>query len=206
MSSHRRFPPRNTGLNQGSRRRSHRPHERRQDTPGSPDHDSPAEPDDAFDTPAHRSPLEPPFEPHGRADDRPCGPSATDPFPLRRETTGREGGFVRCWTSSLDPIVRHWLHASIQREAIERSGCDPDEGVLASAIEVLVEACADAQDVRVAELRLLVPSIDVECAEYVLTMLRWDLQQAEARRNGSIGRLASGRGSHREESGDRKMA
>ena len=181
MTSHRRFPRRNTGLDQGSRRRSHRPTDHGHKSHEALDHEE---------------------------------PPATDPFPQRREAGGHDArvpmpshqkdGFVRCWTGSLDPVVRHWLHASIQREAIERSGSDPDESVLASAIDVLVEACADAQGVRIAELRLLVPSIDIECAEYVLSILRWDLQQAATRRSGSAGRLGPGHRSGREDPGDRR--
>jgi hypothetical protein len=93
--------------------------------------------------------------------------------------------FLRGWLDTLDRIIQEWLNTSVLREARERAVDGPRGSVVAEAIEVMLEACADAHGLSRAELRHLIPGIDVACADYVVE--RIDLRGQ--RRSGERERL-----------------
>jgi hypothetical protein len=105
---------------------------------------------------------------------------------FRQSSTSRRGegteSFLRLWTASLDPLLTAWLTTSVAREARERASDGMYGSVVTALIEVLLEACADAHGVSIGELRLLVPSIDTQCAEFVLA--EWTERAGQARASG----------------------
>ncbi len=73
--------------------------------------------------------------------------------------------FLARWLEELDPLLRTWLLASVDREVRDRAAAELLGGAEreAEAIDLLVEACAEAHDLTSRELRWLVPTIDTEC-------------------------------------------
>jgi hypothetical protein len=60
----------------------------------------------------------------------------------------------------------------IVREAARRAADDPFGTLSGEAAELLLGACAEAQGLSVRELRMLVPTIGVECQRRMRSSLR----------------------------------
>jgi hypothetical protein len=105
-------------------------------------------------------------------------PTTHHRFPLRRDAApqpGTEGAqpnrrptdrtFLARWLEELDPLLRTWLLASVEREVRDRAAAEllGGEEREREAIDLLVEACAEAHDLTSRELRWLVPTIVAEC-------------------------------------------
>jgi hypothetical protein len=79
----------------------------------------------------------------------------------------RRAGFVTAWFDALDPLLRTWLLTSLRREAVQRASDELADDPESSAIELLMESCAEAHGLAVLELRWLVPEIEEECRAFV---------------------------------------
>ena len=117
----------------------------------------------------------------GRSSDQ--GPG----HPSQQDRPGLPSGFLDSWMSGLDPLLQAWLHASLSREARERME-DHGASLFEATLEVLIEACADAHGVSIAELRTLVPTVDAECRAYVLAASgAWAPRRSMRRSDGLAG-------------------
>jgi hypothetical protein len=106
---------------------------------------------------------------------------ASDPALAPTDHRAADRTFLARWLDDLDPLLRTWLLASVEREVRDRAAAELLNGIEreAEAIDLLVGACAEAHDLTGRELRSLIPTIEAECR-----MLLRGESPCSGRRNG----------------------